>query len=116
MSGEGGLLRGESPRLSVIIGENLTLRGLARQLLPLWTTATPFVDPATGAVVPLVVIGEDELARGLAVFNQFYLPLPAMTQWRAGLRFPLPVEAMLPPYMVTDPVLSVPVPMVTLEP
>lgn len=92
VSGQGGLLRDESPRLSVIVGENLTIRGLARQLLPLWTTATPFTDPATGAVVPLVVIDENELARGLAVFNQFYLPLPAMTQWRAGLRFPLPVE------------------------
>jgi hypothetical protein len=26
------------------------------------------------------------------VYNQTYLPVPAMTRWRAGLRFPLPVE------------------------
>jgi Domain of unknown function (DUF4157) len=92
VSGQGGLLGDQTARLSVIVGENLTLRGLARQLLPLWTTATPFTDPTTGVPVPLVAITENELARGLAVFNQFYLPLPAMTAWRAGLRFPLPVE------------------------
>jgi Domain of unknown function (DUF4157) len=92
VSGQGGLLRDESARLSVIIGPDLTLRGLARQVLPLWTTATPFTDPVTGTVVPLVVITEDELARGLAVFNEFFLPLATMAEWRAGLRLPLPVE------------------------
>lgn len=83
---------GSSPRLAVIIGEALTVRGLARQLLPLWTTATPFTDPATGTVVPLTMINELELAQALLAFNQHYLPLPAMTQWRAGLRLPLPVD------------------------
>ena len=40
---QGGLMSGGVSRLNnVIIGENLTLRMLARQLLPLWITATPF--------------------------------------------------------------------------
>jgi Domain of unknown function (DUF4157) len=92
VSGQGGLIGDQANRLSVIIGENLTLRGLARQLMPLWSTATPFTPPGGGAPVPNAIITEDQLARGLLVFNQFYLPVPAMTQWRAGLRFPLPVE------------------------
>jgi len=92
VSGRGGLIGDQANRLSVIIGENLTLRGLARQLMPLWSTATPFTPPGGGPPVPNAIITEEQLARGLLVFNQFYLPVPAMTQWRAGLRFPLPVE------------------------
>lgn len=88
----GGLLSGQASRLNVIIGENLTLRTLARQLLPLWTTATPFTPPGAAAALPLDIIIEDELAQGLLVYNQYYLPVPAMTNWRSGLRFPLPVE------------------------
>lgn len=92
VSGVGGLTGDQANRLSVIIGENLTLRGLARQLMPLWSTATPFTPPGAAAAVPNVVITEEDLARGLLVFNQHYLPVPSFTQWRAGLRFPLPVE------------------------
>jgi hypothetical protein len=88
---QGGLLQAGPLRLNVIVGENFTLRRLARQLLPLWNTATPFT-PAGGAAVPLTIITEDELAQGLLVYNQTYLPVPAMTNWRSGLRFPLPVE------------------------
>ena len=88
----GGLLSGGASRLNVIIGENLTLRALARQLLPLWTTATPFTPTGAVAPLPLDIITEDELAHGLLVYNQTYLPVPAMTNWRSGLRFPLPVE------------------------
>jgi hypothetical protein len=89
---QGGLLSGGASRLNVIIGENLTLRTLARQLLPLWTTATPFTPPGAAAPLPLDIITADELAQGLLVYNQYYLPVPAMTAWRSGLRFPLPVE------------------------
>jgi hypothetical protein len=92
VTAQGGLLSGGTSRLNVIIGENLSLRRLARQLLPLWTTATPFTPPGAAAPLPLDIITEDELARGLLVYNQYYLPVPAMTNWRSGLRFPLPVE------------------------
>jgi hypothetical protein len=40
----------------------------------------------------LDIVTVDELAQGLLVYNQTYLPVPAMTNWRFGLRFPLPVE------------------------
>lgn len=86
-----GLLDSGASRLNVIIGSGLSIRVMARMLLPLWTTATPFT-PASGVALPLDIIDENELARGLLVYNQFYLPVPAMTQWRAGLRFPLPVD------------------------
>ena len=88
---QGGLLQVGAARLNVIIGENFSLRRLARQLLPLWNTATNFT-PTGGAALPLTVITEDELAQALLVYNQTYLPVPAMTNWRSGLRFPLPVE------------------------
>jgi hypothetical protein len=87
-----GLLNSGASRLNVIIGENMTLRTLARQLLPLWITATPFTPAGAAAPLPLDIITEDDLARGLLVYNQYYLPVPAMTKWRSGLRFPLPVE------------------------
>jgi Domain of unknown function (DUF4157) len=92
VTAQGGLLSEQASRLNVIIGENLSPRTLARQLLPLWLTATPFTPAGAASPLPLDIITEDELARGLLVYNQFYLPVPAMTNWRSGLRFPLPVE------------------------
>ena len=92
VSVQGGLMSGGASRLNVIIGQNLTLRTLAHQLLPLWTTATPFTPTGAGAPLPLDIITAEELARGLLVYNQTYLPVPAMTNWRAGFRFPLPIE------------------------
>jgi hypothetical protein len=65
---------------------------MARQLLPLWTTATPFTPPGAAAPLPLDIITEDELAQGLLVYNQTYLPVPAMANWRPGLRLTLPAE------------------------
>src|SRR4029450_5842607 len=78
--------------LHVIIGGQLTLNSLAAELLPLWVTATPFTPPGALAPLPLDIISQDELARAVVVYNQPYLPVPAMTNWRAGFRFPLPVE------------------------
>ena len=89
---QGGLFNAGASRLSVIIGQNLTPRQLARQLVPLWNTATPFTPPGGGAPVPVTPITELQLAQALLVYNRTYLPVPTMTNWRAGLRFPLPVE------------------------
>lgn len=94
VSVRGGLLSEGSDRLSVIVGQNLTMRTLARQLLPLWNSAIEAI-PA-GATPDIVAartpLTEDEMAQGLMVYNQFYLPVPSMTDWRAGLNFPLPAE------------------------
>jgi hypothetical protein len=89
---QGGLASHGTSRLNVIVGANLTPRLLARQILPLWTTATPFMPPGGGPSVLPGALSEEQLAQGLLVYNQYYLPVPAMTQWRAGLHFPLPVE------------------------
>ena len=87
-----GLLSAGASRLNVIVGENLTPRIMARELLPLWITATPFTPPAGGPVVLPGALTELQLAQGLLVYNQNYLGGPAMPNWRAGLNFPLPVE------------------------
>ena len=92
VSARDGLLSGGASRLNVIIAENLTPRLLARELLPLFITATPFTPPGAVAPLPLDIITEDELAKGLLVYNQTYLPVPAMTGWRSGLHFPVPIE------------------------
>ncbi|HTA23111.1 MAG TPA: DUF4157 domain-containing protein [Terriglobales bacterium] len=89
---QGGLSGLGLDQLHVIIAENETLRRLARQLLPFFLTATPFTPPGAVAPLPLTVITEDELARALLVYNQYFLAVPAMTNWRAGLNFPLPIE------------------------
>ena len=87
-----GLLQGGINRLNVIVGEGLSLQTLAVEILPLWTTATPFRPPGAAAPLPLDLISADELAKALLVYNQYYLQLPQMAKWRAGLRFPLPVD------------------------
>jgi hypothetical protein len=93
VSGLGGLVQDVVPaRLSAIIDRGTTLRNLAGVLLPLWNTATPFTPPGATAPLPIVPLTADELARGLLVYNRYYVPVPAMTRWRIGLRFPLPVE------------------------
>jgi hypothetical protein len=94
---QGGLLDGGTSRLNVIIGENMTLHILALELLPLWTTATPFTPPGAATPLPLDPITADQLARALLIYNQTYLQVPLtmpplMTKWRSGLRLPLPVE------------------------
>ena len=87
----GGLLSEGIDRLSVIVGENLTPRSMARMLLPLWNSA--FVPaPAAPGVAARTALTEEQMAQGLMVYNQFYLGLPSMTDWRAGLNFPLPAE------------------------
>lgn len=92
VSVQGGLLGHQASRLSVIVGQNLTPRKLARQILPLWRAATPATPPGGGAPLPLAPLSEDQLAQGLIVYNRNYLQMPRMTEWRAGLHFPLPVE------------------------
>ncbi|MDH3974173.1 MAG: DUF4157 domain-containing protein [Deltaproteobacteria bacterium] len=87
----GGLRYPRAGRLNIIIGANLTFRMMARLLLPLWTTATPFTAPGATAPVPLDIIDEEILAKGLMAYNRYYLRLPNMNRWQAGLRFPLPV-------------------------
>jgi hypothetical protein len=96
ISGVGGLAATPN-RLSVIVGQNMTINALARLILPLWNSATPFTPE--GATTPLVTadLTADQLARGLLVYNQSYLrvlsqPTPSMTGFASGLRLPLPVE------------------------
>lgn len=79
-------------RLSVIIAEGLSPRVLARELLPLWTTATPFTPPGGGPQNPPGVLTEEQLAEALLLWNDTYLGLPSMNQWHVGLRLPLPVD------------------------
>ncbi|WP_224362372.1 eCIS core domain-containing protein [Hyalangium versicolor] len=97
VSGQGGLLVDTRNRLSAIVGQSMTLRNLATLLLPLWNSAEPFTPPGEAAPVVTGPLTADDLARGLLVYNRYYLrvlsePAPAMTGWAGGLRFPLPVE------------------------
>jgi hypothetical protein len=70
-------------RVSVIVGPGATLRGIANRLQPVYTAAATATHTA-----PTV----DELARGIAVYSQFYLPLGSMAAYRDGLRIPVPIE------------------------
>jgi len=81
-----------SRQLNVIVGENVTPLALARELLPLWLTATPFTPPGAAAPLPFARVTADELARALLAYNQSLLPVTTMEQWRPGFRFPLPVD------------------------
>ena len=97
VSGQGGLLNESRNRLSVIVGQSMSLRRIAALILPLWNSATPFTPSGSATPIPIVPLTADELARGLLVYNRYYLrvlsqPAAAMTGWSGGLRFPLPVE------------------------
>jgi hypothetical protein len=65
---------------------------MARKLLSLWTTAAPFTPEGATAPLPPTPLTEEQLAKGLLVYNQYFLPVPSMTNWKVGLRFPLPIE------------------------
>lgn len=90
----GGLLSEGADRLVVIVGENLTPRSLARQLLPLWNSAIAAIPPNAppDVVTARTPLTEEEMAQGLMVYNRFFLTVPSMNNWRAGLNFPLPAE------------------------
>jgi GH24 family phage-related lysozyme (muramidase) len=97
VSGQGGLLNDRRIRLSVIVGQSMSLRRIAALILPLWNSATPFTPPGSTIPIPIIPLTADELARGLLVYNRYYLrllsqPGASMTGWSGGLRFPLPVE------------------------
>jgi hypothetical protein len=85
--GEGGLVTDTSlrPRVSAILGPGSTLRGIAKRILPYYKSARP--GEKAGAAPT-----EDELAKALLVYSQYYLAVPHMTGWKVGLRLPLPIE------------------------
>ena len=96
VSGVGGLAATPN-RLSVIIGQKTTLNAIARLILPLWNSATPFTPEGTTTPLVTADVTADQLARALLVYNQYYLrvlslPAPSMTGFASGLRLPLPVE------------------------
>ena len=78
---EGGLVTDTSlrPRVSTILGPGSTLRGIAKRIHPFFKTAG---SPPT----------EDELAKAILVYSQYYLAVPHMTGFKVGLRLPLPIE------------------------
>ncbi|HET9225956.1 MAG TPA: hypothetical protein VFR31_04775, partial [Thermoanaerobaculia bacterium] len=78
---EGGLVSDTSlrPRVSAILGPGSTLRGIAKRIHPFFKTAG---SPPT----------EDELAKAILVYSQYYLAVPHMTGFKVGLRLPLPIE------------------------
>ncbi|HEX6940370.1 MAG TPA: DUF4157 domain-containing protein [Longimicrobiales bacterium] len=93
VSGVGGLVHDTSrTRMSIIVGANDTLRTIARRLLPIWNNAAPFTPPGSATPNPVTQLTEEQLARGLLVYNRYYLPVPHMTEWKVGLRFPLPID------------------------
>jgi hypothetical protein len=69
------------PRVSVVLGPGATALGIAAQIRPFFVAAGTASAPSV-----------DELARAILVYNQEYIPVPAMTRFRVGLRLPLPIE------------------------
>ncbi len=93
VSGEGGLISDESrKRASVILSPDDTLLTVAKAVLKQWTEAAPFTPPAGAPAVARASLDATQLAKGLAVYNRYYLALPKMDKWKEGLRFPLPIE------------------------
>ncbi|MEM6717977.1 MAG: phage tail tip lysozyme [Bacteroidota bacterium] len=82
----------------LIIGPTTKISNIGSVLLPLWNTATPFTS--AGSTTPNITtpLTADELAKGLFVFNRYQLAIPpaanppTMTNWKIGMRFPLPIR------------------------
>lgn len=89
---------GQFQDVFLIIGPTTKISHIGTILLPLWNTATPFTPE--GATTPNITtpLTADELAKGLLVFNRYRLAIPpaavppAMTNWKIGMRFPLPIR------------------------
>jgi hypothetical protein len=91
---EGGIDEAGKPRVSVLLGRGATFRGIANAIAGV-------VNSATGGTVTRTITAE-EIAAALLVYNQSYLGLdpetgqagmePFLTNWRVGLRLPLPLE------------------------
>lgn len=97
VSAPGGAVNDRRNRLSVLVGQGMTIKHMADLILPLWNSATPFTAPGAQGPASSAPLTADELARGLLFYNQTYLfvvssPTPSMTGFSAGLRFPLPVD------------------------
>ena len=89
-----------------VLSSSDTLRSIAKKLLPMWTTeATPVTPQGASEPLPLTPVTEEVLAKGLLVYNQDYIDAPAMTNWKVGLRFPLPIEVENSGKRILDPVL-----------
>ncbi len=84
--------------VSVIVGRLTTIRELAQVLLPLWNTATPFTPAGATTPVAFTPLTVDDLANGLLAYNRYRLAIPpaavppVMTNWKIGMRFPLPIR------------------------
>ncbi len=89
---------GQFQDVFLIIGPTTKISHIGTILLPLWNTATPFTPE--GATTPNIttLLTADELAKGLLIFNRYRLAIPpaavppAMTNWKIGMRFPLPIR------------------------
>ena len=93
ISGQGGLINDASrKRMSVIVGSGDTPRTIARRLLPIWNNAASNTPSGESVSKPFIRLTEEQLAKGLLVYNQFYIVLPKMSNWKTGLRLPLPIE------------------------
>lgn len=93
VSGQGGLIHDSSrKRMSIIIGPHDTLRTIAQRLLPIWNSAQPFTPAGSTTPRPVTQLAEEQLAKGLLIYNRHYLPVPSMAEWKVGLRFPLPID------------------------
>ncbi|WP_430412277.1 phage tail tip lysozyme [Kordia sp.] len=82
----------------LIIGPTTKINAIGAALLPFWNTAKPFTPE--GSTTPNITtpLTATELAKGLLVFNRYKLAIPpaavppAMTNWKIGMRFPLPIR------------------------
>jgi hypothetical protein len=84
-----------SGEVSAIVGEGMTLRGLARMLMPLYVRAAAAPGASRAPT-------EDELAKAILEYDRVQLGPPAMSGFRAGLRLPLPVELDVNPGPVSN--------------
>ncbi len=88
---EGGLIDDASKqRASVIVEPSTTIRSIAKTILPWFSKA----KPSGAAVAPALTV--DQMAQALMVFNEGHLqmtadPATSFKEFRAGMRFPLPV-------------------------
>lgn len=82
---QGGLVTDASlrARVSIIVGPGATPRGIAEYLRPLYAAAA-----TAGHPTPSV----EQIAQAILVYNQLYLSVPHMRNYRDGLRIPLPIE------------------------
>jgi len=88
----GGLINDSTRRrMNVIVRKGDTLLSISAKLVRYWVASEADLSPEARANINPAIRTPEGMAKALLAYHKTYLIPPAMANWRAGLRLPLPM-------------------------